>query len=175
MRLISAILALGVLFPQLCGAQTSEQLHTMPSSAEILELANKADENIRGFEKALKASAPYLDKDTVRTAQAAADDAHTIIKTIRERGASMYGLVALLSSLDDLTLDASRASRSIMVGIGANTLNDNSSHSAAAMTAMSLMASENSLYDISDLMLHMTLRYAAAENDLMEQLLKRLK
>ncbi len=175
MRLMIAALAVGALFPQLCLAQTEQQLRMMPSSAEILELANKADENIQGFEKALKASSPYLDKDTVQTDQEAANYAHTIISGIRKDGDSMYRLVALLATLDDLTLDASRASRSIMVGIGAKSLNDNSSHSAAAMTAMSLLASENSLYDISDLLMHTTLRYAAAEEDLMGQLLKKLK
>ena len=92
-------------------AQTKQQLRTMPSSAEILELANKADEKVKVFEKALKASAPYLDKDTVQTDQSAADGAHTLINTIRKNGPSMYGLVGLLSTLDDLTLDASRASR----------------------------------------------------------------
>jgi hypothetical protein len=94
----------------------------------------------------------------VQTDQEAADNAHTMINTIRKNGPSMYGLVGLLSTLDDLTLDAARASRSIMVGIGANSLKDNSSHSAAAMTAMSLVASENSLYDISDLLLHVNKR-----------------
>ena len=43
------------------------------------------------------------------------------------------------------------------------------------MTAMSLVGSENSLYDISYLFLHMTLRFAAAEDDVLEQVFKQLK
>jgi hypothetical protein len=175
MRLLIAVLATGVVLAQFCPAQTKEQLHTMPSSAEILELADKANENVLSFEKALEAASPYLDDDTVKNDKVAAENAHAIIDAIRKKGASMYGLVGLLSCLDDLTLDASRASRSIMVGIAANSLKDNSSHNAAAMTAMSLMGSENSLFDISDFFLHVTLRYAAAEDDAIEQVLKQLK
>jgi hypothetical protein len=173
MRFIIAALAISSIFPQFCLAQTRQQLRTMPSSAEILELANKADEKVKVFEKALKASAPYLDKDTVQTDQAAADDAHTIIDTIRKNGPSMYGLVSLLSSLDDLTLDASRASRAIILAMTQNSLKGNSPKDSPTVTVMALVESENSLYDISDLLLHMTLRYAAAENDVMEELLKK--
>jgi len=154
-------------------AQTKQQLRTMPSSAEILELANKADEKVKVFEKALKASAPYLDKDTVQTDQSAADGAHTLINTIRKNGPSMYGLVGLLSTLDDLTLDASRASRAIILAMSQNSLKINSQNDPPTMTVMALMESENSLYDISDLLLHVTLRYAAAENDVLEELLKK--
>jgi len=125
MRLLIAVLTAGVVFAQFCPAQTTQQLHTMPSTAEILELANKANENVLSFEKALAAASPYLDDDTVKNDKVAAENAHAIIDTIRKKGASMYALVGLLSCLDDLTLDASRASRSIMVGIAANSLKDN--------------------------------------------------
>ncbi len=176
MRLrIATSIVLTALLAQPCLAQTSEQLHTMPSSAEILELANKADENIRGFEKALKASAPYLDKDTVQGDQAAVDAAHAAISAIRKNGPSMYVLVGLLSSLDDLTLDAARASRIIILAMGQNSFKDSSAQGSATAAGMALITSENSLYDISDLFLHVTLRYAAAENDLMVELLKKVK
>jgi hypothetical protein len=173
MRFIIAALAISSIFPQFCLAQTAQQLHTLPSSAEILELANKADEKVKVFEKALKASTPYLDKDTVQTDQAAADSAHTIITALRKNGPSMYGLVGLLSSLDDLTLDASKASRSIIFAMSQNSLKGNSPNDSPTVAVMALIESENSLYDISDLILHVTLRYAAAENDVMEELLKK--
>lgn len=175
MRLMIAALAAGACFSQLCLAQTEQQLHTLPSSAEILELANKADEKVQGFEKVLKASAPYLDKDTIQTDQDAANNAHTLIRAIRKNGPSTYGVVALLSTLDDLTLDASRASRVVILAMSQNSLKNNSPNSSPAVTVMALVESENSLYDISDLLLHVTLRYAAAEDDLIEQLLKKVK
>ena len=178
MRLrIATAIVLTALLAQPCLAQTSEQLHTMPSSAEILELANKADENIRGFEKALKASAPYLDKDTVQGDQAAVDAAHMPPSAqFRKNGPSMYVLVGLLSSLDDLTLDAARASRIIILAMGQNSFKDSSAQGSATAAGMALITvTENSLYDISDLFLHVTLRYAAAENDLMVELLKKVK
>jgi hypothetical protein len=174
MKLWIATIVLAFL-PQSCVAQTEQQLHTMPSSVEILELANKAEENVKGFEKALDASEPYLDKDTFQTDQDAANKTHAVISAIRKNGPSMYSLVGLLSALDDLTLDASRASRLIILAIGQNSLKDSSSRNAGAIAGMSLMNSENSLYDISDLILQVTLRYAAAENDLVQELLKKLK
>jgi hypothetical protein len=138
-------------------------------------LANKADENVQGFEKVLKASEPYLDKDKFHIDEDAVAKTHGVIAAIRNNHVAMYSLVGLLSALDDLTLDASRASRLIILAIGQNAFKDPAAKESATVAAMSLMNSENSLYDISDLLLHATLRYAAAEDDVLEQVLKKLK
>ena len=143
----------------------------MPSSAEFLELANKADEKVRAFQQALKSVEPYLDKDTIKTDTQAANDAHTILAAIRKNGMSNYGLVSLLSTLDDLTLDAARASRMVLLTM-AQRKGDSSS---ATADFMALTQAENGLYDISDLLLHAGLRFAAAEDDLMAEIAKHVK
>jgi hypothetical protein len=174
-RLTLLLGAVGVLFPQFFLAQTKEQRHTLPSSAEILELANKADEKVHGFEMVLQEVAPELDKDTVQTDQDAAKMAHTIIAMIRNKGASTYSIVGLLSILDDLTLDASRASRIVLFSYTKNLVNGNQPSNVILTKVIALTDAETSLHDISDLWLHMALRYVAATDDLMEQLFEKLK
>jgi hypothetical protein len=153
-------------------SQTTEQLRTMPSSAEFLELVNKADEKIQEFQRSIKSAEPFLDRETLKTDYEAADNARTIVSAIRKNGMSNYALVGLLSSLDDLTLDASRATRVIILGISQNQQQDTRT---ATSTVMTLMQSENSLYDISDLLLHAGLRFAGAEDDLWEKVAKSAK
>ncbi|MGA3263942.1 MAG: hypothetical protein ABSC47_07840 [Terracidiphilus sp.] len=170
-----AVLAVSAVFPQLCFAQTEQQLSTPPSSAEILELANKADEKVVDFEAVLKKAAPYLDKHTLQTDEDAVNTTHSIIESIRKKGADAYVLVSLLSTLDDLSLDASRASLSVLLYYTQNASKGDASNTTALASVMDLSDSDKSLSDISDLLLHATLRYVAAEENTLIQLLEKPK
>jgi hypothetical protein len=151
--------------------QSPQELRTMPSSAEFLELANKAEDKVQSYEQALRAVEHYLGKDTIQSYSEAANNAHMIIATIRKNGMTNYGLVSLLSTLDDLTLDAARASRMVLLGMAQN----KGDSSTATADFMTMMQAENGLYDISDLLLHAGLRFAAAEDDMMTAILKHTK
>jgi hypothetical protein len=86
---------------------------SMPSKEEVSELVAKADEKVSSFEEAVKNAKPHLDKinpKLVTNYLDGASTAHTIIRNLQNNGPSAYGLVSLLATLDDLSLDASTAS-----------------------------------------------------------------
>ena len=104
-----SVLVLAVLFsPLALFAQNS-----MPSKEELGELLSKASQKITGFQEAVLSAKTYLDQqdpklvpnymDTAKTAQEA-------IKIAQKEGASAYRLVAVLSLLDDMTVDAANGS-----------------------------------------------------------------
>jgi len=175
MRLMIVVLAVSAFFSQFCCAQTEQQLSTPPSSAEILELANKADEKVAAFDAILKKAAPYLDKHTLQTDEDAVNTTHSIIEAIRKKGADAYVLVGLLSALDDLSLDASRASLSVLVAYTQNSSKGDTASNSAIMSVMELSDSDISLSDISELLLHATLRYVSAEENTLIKLLEKPK
>jgi hypothetical protein len=84
----------------------------MPSKSEIFELLDKADQKISGFEVAVKGAKPNLDGIDAKLSKNyldAASTAHLMIQTLHKNGPSAYGLVGLLATLDDLSLDAANA------------------------------------------------------------------
>jgi hypothetical protein len=140
-----------------------------PSKDEILELMNKADEKVSGFEKAVKSVQPSLDKidpNLSATYLNAASAARTIIRAIQKNGPSAYGLVSLVTTLDDLSLDAATASIQLML------LRDQSGQTGARGLdfLVPLMTAKNECYDISELIMHATLRYIHVQEDLLEEL-----
>lgn len=140
-----------------------------------MELANKADEKVADFQAVLKKAAPYLDKHTVQTDEDAVNTTRYIIEAIRKKGADAYVLVSLLSALDDLSLDASRASLSVLVAYTQNSSKGDTTNNSAIMSVMELSDSVKSLSDISELLLHATLRYVAAEENTLIKSLGRQK
>jgi hypothetical protein len=76
---------------------------SMPSKDEILELLNKADEKVSGFETAMKIARPDLDKADPKLSTNdlnGAATAHSIIKALKSNGPSGYGLVGLMATMD---------------------------------------------------------------------------
>jgi hypothetical protein len=113
MRELAAIL---VLFPLLCAAQQTKA--TAPSKEEVSELLAKADEKVTAFEEALKQVRPDLEEqqpEMFKNYLNAAAVTHTLIKSLRSNGPSAYALVALITALDDVTLDASKTATMVLL------------------------------------------------------------
>jgi hypothetical protein len=154
-----------------CFGQTKNLLADLPSNAEIQELAAKADEKVTNFEKVLKASSG-LQKDVLATDLATAQTAHTIVAVLKKNGPSSYALVSLVATLDDIALDASRAAQAESMSYCQNGLKGNSPDQAAMVSMVGLSDSETSVNDISELVLHATLRYVKVENDVLNAALQ---
>jgi|SRR5579862_4640012 len=142
---------------------------SLPSTDEILELLNKADQKVSGFEKAIKSVKADLDKVDPTLSKMysdAASAAHTAIVAIRKNGPTAYGLTALVTTLDDLSLDAATASVQLFL------LRNQSGQTGASGLdfLIPLMTSKNECYDISELIMHATLRFISAEEDLLQKL-----
>jgi hypothetical protein len=142
---------------------------SIPSNDEIFELLAKAEQKVSGFENAIKGIKPSLDKadpklSTMYTNAGAA--AHTIILSIRKNGPSAYSLMSLVTTLDDLSLDAATASVQLLL------LRIQSGQTAASSLdfLVPLMTSKNECNDISELIMHAPLRYIHAEEDVLEKL-----
>ena len=86
---------------------------------------------------------------------------------------SAYALVALVGILDDMSLNAAKASAvTVIVGFQGDT--PDSKH-RAVQDMQDLAQPGKNTYDISELMLHSTLRYIAVEEDLLQTLYERQK
>lgn len=141
----------------------------MPSKDEILELLGKADQKISGFENAVKSVKPNLDKADPKLSAMylnAASAVHVIVLSIRKNGPSAYNLVSLVTTLDDLSLDAATASVQLLL----LRIKSGQTEASALAFLIPLMTSKTECYDISELIMHATLRYIAAEEDLLQKL-----
>jgi hypothetical protein len=142
------------------------QTPSLPSTEEISELTDKASEKISAFGMAVKSAKPDLDRVDPTLAPKyleAADAAQTTIKAIRKNGATGYNLVALLGTLDDLSLEAATGALRILVAYTANRLEGGQSETALH-SVMLLNTAQSGCYDISELLLHATLRFIAVED-----------
>ncbi|HLN04250.1 MAG TPA: hypothetical protein VK335_33495 [Bryobacteraceae bacterium] len=142
---------------------------SIPSNDEIFELLAKAEQKVSGFENAVKGVKPDLDKADPKLSTMYKDAgaaAHVIILSIRKNGPSAYGLMSLVTTLDDLSLDAATASVQLLL------LRIQSGKTAASNLdfLVPLMTSKNECNDISELIMHATLRYIRAEEDVLEKL-----
>jgi hypothetical protein len=129
----------------------------------------KAEQKVAGFEKAVKGIKPDLDKADPKLSTMYADAgaaAHVIILSIRKNGPSAYSLTSLVTTLDDLSLDAATATVQLLL------LRIQSGQTAAINLdfLVPLMTSKNECNDISELIMHATLRYIHAEEDVLEKL-----
>jgi len=165
----SCLMFAGVLFAQQSPAPESpaaNQVAAMPSEAEIGELAAKASEKVEAFQKTLDSVKPFLDKaDSSAYAKDknAVEGARTILAALKKNGRSAYILVSLLATLDDLNLDATQDSTAILL-YGAHAMADGKRPPDGMTTAVLMLTSTGSaLYDISELVMHATLRFVNAE------------
>ena len=173
-----AAVAACIMFASALRAQTASQasapnpMADMPSEAEVGELAAKASEKVEGFQKTLDAVKPFLDKadpSAYSKDKQAVDRAQLILAALKKNGRSAYVLVSLLTTLDDLDLDATQDSQAILL-FGTRAMADGRQPPDGMTTAVLMLTSAaSSLYDISELVMHATLRYIAGEEDILNQ------
>ena len=150
----------------LSGAALGQTAPTIPSKEEIFELVDKADQKVSAFEAAIKQVRVVLDDADPGLSENyldAASTAHWMIQTAHKNGPSAYALVALLATLDDLSLDAMRAAV-IFAKLG-------TSRPGANDAVILLTAVGTGCNDIAELIMHATLRYIQAEEKILEILL----
>jgi hypothetical protein len=121
------------------GAQDTGDQTQPPSTPEILELAAKAKEKTDAFRVAIIAAKADISQTLYSDDIAAADAADEIIKGVRSRG-SAYSVVALVTILDDLTLDASRAETQLATRVAIVPPDD---RPRVMMETMTIVSAEN--------------------------------
>jgi hypothetical protein len=149
----------------------------LPSEAEIGELLDKASEFIANYQRAFTNAKPILSKAPSDFYDKKSDlpaRANEVIASIKTNGSTAYRLVGLISMLDDMSLTASRASLQVAVlGIKDSSESKVNAHWQTDMVAVAQAG--QSCYDISELLLHATLRYIAVEEAALRTLLDREK
>lgn len=177
MKLLFAVLILAVA----SAAQTapaSTQPISMPSNAEIGELLSKADQKVIGFEEAVKLAKPHLDKINSRLSSNyldAAATAHQLIGSTQKNGTSAYRLVGLLATLDDLSLDAANASVLLLRDDEEQLMKGKQPGAASLSSVVVLNNAGAAVNDISELLMHATLRLIQAEEQVLDKLLDEKK
>jgi hypothetical protein len=151
---------------------------SMPSNEEISELIAKADEKVSSFEEAVKNAKPYLDKinpKLVTNYLDGASAAHTIIQSMKKNGPSSYGLVSLLATLDDLALNAATASVHLLRTDEEDVMKGKQPDVGPLSSVLLLNTSSTACNDISELILHATLRYVRVEEQALVKLFDKQK
>jgi hypothetical protein len=144
----------------------TESSASLPSPQEIAELVSKADERVSDFQNALDSLKPMLakvDPETFRQDSDACEAARVAILAIKKNGPSAYALVDLISTLDDLSLDASRLTTRTLILAIQDLQADGRNQSTFEANIMRITQAGQATYDISELLLHTTLRYIAVE------------
>lgn len=172
-RILLCILALILLCataPNLQSQQSKEQASdtatpSMPSREEVDDLLNKASEYIATYQTTFKNAKPTLDKAPtpgfLEKSTELCSQANTIIAAIKKNGMTAYALVALVGVLDDMSLNAARASAvSVVVGLQGGAADP--TH-RAAQDMQDFAQVEKNCFDISELILHSALRLIAVE------------
>jgi len=142
---------------------------SIPSNDEILELLAKAEQKVSGFENAIKGVTPSLDRADPELSKMYVDAgaaAHVIIRSIRKNGPSAYSLMGLVTTLDDLSLDAATATIQLLL----LQIQSGQTASTSLSFVVPLMTSKNECNDISELIMHATLRFIHAEEDVLQKL-----
>ncbi len=149
----------------------------MPSEDEIRELVNKASEYVATYKRTFtnakpslaKASNPgFYEKAVTLTGQA--DD---IIAAIKKNGSTGVSLVSLIVVLDDMSLNATRASAETMLVAAGEDRANPKNH--AMQDFQDLAQAGTNCYDISELLFHATIRYISGEETALRVLLDERK
>jgi hypothetical protein len=138
----------------------------MPSREEVLELVNKANEKTVAYEEAVNNAKPHFDKINpkfVVNYLEAASTAHTLIQAIQKDGPSAYGLVSLLATLDDMSLNASTGSVQLLRTDEEKVAKGAAPNVSVLASVIALGNASTACTDISELILHATLRYVNVE------------
>ena len=153
----------------------TQNVPSMPSEEEIGELLNKANEYVKTYRETFTTTKRSLDKAPTpgyyEKGMELSTQASDVISAIKKNGSTAYALVGLIGVLDDMSLNAARASAATMVvALGENKSNPKDN---AMQDFIDLAQAEKNCYDISELLLHATLRYIAVEETALRTLLNR--
>jgi hypothetical protein len=146
----------------------------MPSTSEFGELVGKADQKVAMFEQAVKIAKPHLDNANPKLSANyldGASTAHDIIKAIQKNGPSAYALVLLITTLDDLSLDAAKGSLTLLIVDEGRVAKGQSPDSGAQTSVLSLSNAGDGCTDIAELLMHATARFIQAEEEILGKLL----
>ncbi len=141
-----------------------ELQRSMPSEREFSELLSKADEKISVFEAAVKNAKASLDKINPKYSANyldAAATAHLLISKAIKNGFTAYSLVGILTTLDDLSLDAATGVSFLLAAGQGRTTSE----------ILALSGAGTSCNDIAELLFHATMRLIAAEETALGKLL----
>jgi hypothetical protein len=122
------------------------------------------------FEQALQAAKPLLDDGVFQNHSNAAAEAHKIIRALDKNGPTVYALVALITTLDDLVIDARVDMTNILITMVNFQAGGKTVPSAAISMVNGLETAATANYDICELIGHATLRFVKAEETLIDQL-----
>lgn len=168
--LLLAILGTGS--PYGWGQESGSPEVSMPSREELGDLLSKASEYVATYRHTFanartslaKAPTPgFYEKSTELSNQA-----DTAISALQKNGPSAYALVGLISILDDMSLNGARASAVTMIVATREDRSDPKNH--AMNDFQDLAQAEKNCYDISELLLHPTLRLIAVEERTLREL-----
>jgi hypothetical protein len=158
-----------LLFACLVGwSQDTSQISTPPSNEEVMDLLNKTDEKLDSLQKALDGAKTILEKaqpGMYRQTSTLVSTGHTLIAAMHKNGFSAYALVALISDLDDIYINVAFSELHIYRLTADAAVN----HQPSLNTSESFLeiAEEGKgLYDMSELLLHTTLRLVKTEEDI---------
>ena len=175
MRALVVVLLLSVF---VLGQNKSVDQGSMPSKEEVSELIAKADEKVSSFEDAVKNAKPYLDRvnpKLVTNYLDGASAAHTIIRNLQKNGPSAYGLVSLLATLDDLSLDASTASVQLL-RTDEERLESGKPPDVGSLSSVIVLGNATTACnDIAELVMHATLRFVNVEEQVLAKMMDKEK
>jgi len=178
LRIVAATACLmfaGILFaqqPPTPNSTTAKPLASMPSEDEVVELGAKASEKVEAFQKTLDSVRPYLDKadpSAYAKDKNAIEGARTVLAALKKNGRSAYVMVSLLTTLDDLDLDATQDSAAILLSGTQDMANGKHPPDGMTTAVMMLTSVASSFYDISELVMHATLRLVNAEETVLAE------
>jgi hypothetical protein len=153
--------------------QTDEvDTSSLPSNEEIDDLLSKASEYVATYQTTFQKAKPTLDDAPtpgfIEKSNELCAQANLTISAIKKNGMSAYALVALVGVLDDMSLNAAKAS-GIAVVVGLRESSPDSKH-RAGQDMQDLAQAGKNCYDISELILHSTLRLIAVEEAVLHKL-----
>lgn len=151
---------------------TDQSMPTMPSTEEVNDLLSEASEYVETYQRIFKNAKPTLDKAPTPGFNQRTDElcsqADTIIAALQKNGPTAYSLVALIGVLDDLSLNASKAYAMAMI-VGMQEANNDAGR-RALQDIQDLAQAGKNIYDISELLMHSTLRLISFEEKVLHTL-----
>jgi len=145
---------------------------SLPSEAEIGELLDKATEYVatyrRTFTNAKSTLAKSNEPGFYQAAITQCDQANEVISTIKKDGSSGTSLLSILTILDDMSLNAAKASSAAMLVALTEDRSIKTNH--GMQDFQDLAQAGKNCYDISELIFHATFRYVAFEDDIIRKI-----
>lgn len=172
MKVLLVLLLLSL--PGFTQTKSADDFSSMPSKEEISELLSKANEKTTAFEEAVKRAKPYLDRIDAKLAANyldGASTAHLLIESTQKNGASAYRLVGILATLDDLSRNASNGSVELLRTDEEHVAKGNRPDIGVLSSVILLNTAGTGCYDISELLMHATMRFVNVEEQALAKLL----